>query len=455
MRRMAVLATLVAVLAVTGPVAAQQPTTTTVVPTTTTAPAEAPAAETTLAVGDEASYRAALTALSADVTGPHTIDLTADITVDDGTDPTYTGTQPLTIDGHDFTLDAAGTSRLLVMDSATDAALTLTAVRLVNGSGAGDGGAVQAVSASPVTIVGSELVANRAAGSGGALAAAARVDITGSIFSENQAATGDGGAVALAGGEVTTLDSTFAFNRAPAGDGGAIGPGATPSDVGIGRTTFVGNVARRGGAVYVVDQAGFVNSTIVDNSASVSGGGVEYAPRTEGAMWFVTITGNQAPTAANLVRGERGRLDVIFSIVAEAVGGPGCAGRPSAQGSHVDDGTCGSAPEGSPELGPLTDNGGPTLTRLPLPDSPVIDAVPADVAPQVLGDDCAQSALTDDVDQRGEPRLVDGDHETRISSFHGPRPVPADCDQGAVEAAFVPLPTEPTGPVAASPGFTG
>ena len=128
MRRMAVLATLVAIVAVTGPVGAQQPTTTavpttTVVPDTTlppstTLPAEAPVAETTLAVGDEASYRAALTALSADATGPHTIDLTADITVDDGTDPTYTGTQPLTIDGHGFTLDAAGTSRLLVMDSA-------------------------------------------------------------------------------------------------------------------------------------------------------------------------------------------------------------------------------------------------------------------------------------------------------------------------------------------------
>jgi hypothetical protein len=121
----------------------------------------------------------------------------------------------------------------------------------------------------------------------------------------------------------------------------------------------------------------------------------------------------------------------------------------------VDDGTCGASPAGSPELGPLTDNGGPTLTRLPLPGSPVIDAVPVDVAPQVLSDGCAQPALTGGVDQRGEPRLVDGDHETRISSFHGPRPVEADCDQGAVEASFVAVPGEPTGPVAAGPAFTG
>ena len=78
-----------------------------------------------------------------------------------------------------------------------------------------------------------------------------------------------------------------------------------------------------------------------------------------------------------------------------------------------------------------------------------------DIAPQVISDGCQRTGLTGDVDQRGEPRLVDGDHETRISSFHGPRPVEADCDQGAVEAAFVPVPEAPTGPVAASPGFTG
>ena len=75
-----------------------------------------------------------------------------------------------------------------------------------------------------------------------------------------------------------------------------------------------------------------------------------------------------------------------------------------------------------------------------------------------FGDDCGQSDFIEDVDQRGEPRpsrAMAEDARDPVSSFHGPRPVPADCDIGAVEAAFVPLPTEPTGPVAASPGFTG
>jgi predicted outer membrane repeat protein len=429
-------------------------------PVTTAPPEAAPAPETTVAVGDEAAYRAALVALSADGAGPHTIDLTADITVDDGTDPTYTGTEPLTVDGHGFTLDGADTSRLLVMDSPNDAALTLAAVRVVGGLGAGDGGAVQVLNASMATVTESTFEGNVASGSGGAIASAASVAIAGSTFSGNQATAGNGGAVGSTAGtpEVSALDSTFRDNRAPAGDGGAIGPMSTSNDDGIERSTFVGNQAQRGGAVYVVDRAGFVNDTIVDNTASASGGGVQFAPQVQGALWFVTVTGNQAPVGANIVGGGRAQLEIVFSIVAEAVGGPGCSGPVNAQRSHVDDAACGPSPSGSPVLGPLADNGGPTPTRLPLAGSPVIDAVDVDCCAPVLGDNCAITALTGDVDQRGEPRLQDGDGITRQPPNASGEPQPADCDQGAVEVAFDGVPTEPpgpTGPIAASPGFTG
>src|SRR5262245_51517673 len=45
---------------------------------------------TTVQVNDEASYRQALIDLSSDASGPHTIDVTADITLTNLGDPTYT-----------------------------------------------------------------------------------------------------------------------------------------------------------------------------------------------------------------------------------------------------------------------------------------------------------------------------------------------------------------------------
>ncbi len=72
------------------------------------------------------------------------------------------------------------------------------------------------------------------------------------------------------------------------------------------------------------------------------------------------------------------------------------------------DGSCGGGAVGDLLLGPLADNGGPTLTYLPLPGSPLVDAA---------GNGCPAS------DQRGAPRPIDGDDDTAVA-----------CDAGAVEA---------------------
>jgi len=77
-----------------------------------------------------------------------------------------------------------------------------------------------------------------------------------------------------------------------------------------------------------------------------------------------------------------------------------------------------------PTLGPLQDNGGCTLTRLPQSGSPVIDAIPP-----------ARCLVT--TDQRGQGRPADGGTGR------------AYCDVGAVEAQ--PGEVAPTGPPAATP----
>ena len=438
------------------------PSTTVVPPTTNPAPESPAASEATITVGDEAAYRAALASLSATPTGLHAIVLTADITVDDGTDPTYTGARDLVIDGRGFALDAGGTSRLLVMDSPTDASLTMTDVIVRNGSAAGDGGGVLVTNASTVEVVDTRFEGNEASGSGGALAVPEVASIVRSDFAANTASTGDGGALDAAspGGDFVIQESQFVDNSAPAGDGGAVsatGSGSPSNEGGVQRSTFVGNRARRGGALVLTSGGTVTNTTIVDNTATVSGGGIRAEGRNIAAGLYLTMTGNAAPQGANIDLPGR-ELYIFFSVIGDpGGGGENCAlvGPNQFNEVHVDDSSCrGPAAPGPAELGPLVDNGGRTLTREPLPGSPLIDAIDRGFGWPTMSGGCARYLQLDGFDQRGLERPKDGDGETRIDSYGGePYEVEADCDIGAVEArTFVP---PSSGPVPAAPPFTG
>ena len=116
----------------------------------------------------------------------------------------------------------------------------------------------------------------------------------------------------------------------------------------------------------------------------------------------------------------RGTLDLLNTIVAYSRGtGGSCfvtskddkgeAG--SIRTNHnnlIDDGACDPHLSGDPMLGPLADNGGPTMTHALLPGSPAIDAVPKD-------------GCTLAVDQRGLLRAF------AVTSYDTP------CDIGAFE----------------------
>ena len=154
----------------------------------------APVSATTVSVATEQEYRDALDDLSLDITvGPHVIDITADFTITLAGDPTYTGTQPLTINGYGHTIDGGGTHSALFHN--TGQALTINNLTLTNGksTGGNSGGAILSAQGS-VTVTGSTFTNNAAGGSGGAISTFGSVTATDSTFTDNTAAGSGRGA---------------------------------------------------------------------------------------------------------------------------------------------------------------------------------------------------------------------------------------------------------------------
>jgi len=228
---------------------------------------------------------------------------------------------------------------------------------------------------------------------------------------DNSAVAGDaadsgfGGGIAASDG--TIRYSTIAYNNAQNG-GGVWYHGAQASS---GSDLLLHNHATGdgGGMYFAADNTFVTNMTVSGNTAGGHGGGLylaapgSYGPSGFGAM---TIASNSAPTggAGGIWRapvGESGSDVVEGSIVSgNAHGDCGGAGPLASQGSNLDgDGTCGFTHAGDlsatdPMLGPVADNGGPTMTRSLGTGSPAIDAWPCS------GSDFLAPA----VDQRGAPR---------------------------------------------------
>ena len=222
--------------------------------------------------------------------------------------------------------------------------------------------------------------------------------------------------------------------------GGIVVQYESESELVVRRSTLSGNsTAQNGGAIFVggasVAPGGLISvtvdsSTLSGNSAALSGGaiyvdkGLRLGRRVR--VLRSTITGNVADSDAN-GSGDGGGIstptpvvDLEDSILAgNSDGGgeaPDCAGPVGSDGHNLvgTSAGCGIAlaagdVSGAPLLGPLADNGGPTLTQLPLTGSPAIDA--------------ADPKRCGAADQRGLARPVDGNGDTV-----------AACDIGAVEA---------------------
>ena len=199
------------------------------------------------------------------------------------------------------------------------------------------------------------------------------------------------------------IDSTISGNSATNGGGVSIGTGYSP-------------VLATGGSI------AFDNSTIDSNTASASGGGggiylsdyMSGSPSAENSATstiFSTIAaGNTAAGAGNDLAQASGSTSGGFNVSYSLIQQPGNAPLLSQQSviKGVD-----------PQLGPLTNNGGPTQTMLQTYTSPVIDQGKA------------SAGLTTDQRGPGFPRTVNNGK---------PEPPGGDgTDIGAVELAKIPI----------------
>ncbi len=278
--------------------------------------------------------------------------------------------------------------------------------QMVNNDGEGGGGVFNGgtVKAAGSTFTGNDAHSNPGGGIFNG-SSGQTVTFADARFSGNQAS--DGGAIYNAG-PMTATRATVADNHANNGTGGAI---FTDDSLILTRSTLNGNTATSdGGAIYndngLVD---LTNVTLSGNASGVGGGAII----STGAIASVslnnaTVTANTA-NADNLFPGNGGGLNrtngsftVKNSIVAgNTVGtggsGPDCTGTFASGGHNVvkDTSACGGfgvngdVTGQAAKLGPLANNGGPTLTRALLAGSPAIGLGGPDTAAR---------------DQRGAPR---------------------------------------------------
>ena len=197
----------------------------------------------------------------------------------------------------------------------------------------------------------------------------------------------NGGGIRVVGpGSLSVVLSTVVGNSAA-----NVGGGIAATDIGVDTvqvfvadSTISGNSAGRssGGGLFTLGDNLIVNSTISGNSANESAALVG-----DTQLIYTTIYGNIARTDAAFlgVQLDIGTLTSFASVIAGGVGaGPECITSTTNSGGWnlIDDDSCDlteatDLTSTDPLLGPLADNGGPTLTHLPQPGSPLVDHVPA------------------------------------------------------------------------------
>jgi hypothetical protein len=328
-------------------------------------------------------------------------------------------TSPLTITGlgaANLTITRDGAApNFRIFDIAVGAvpAVTITGVTITNGNnnGVGDGGGINSVGNAglTLTIEDSVISGNTASGAndGGGIAVATGTSLTvrRTVVSGNTAGDGGGGIYLFSTNPLILEDSTISGNTGGGTDcegGGLYHFGSSPMT--IRGTTISGNIAPgatgQGGGIFSTSGTApnpviiIENSTISGNTAGDDGGGIaRIAAPGSLTITHSTITGN---TASATAAGSGGGGIFLLGTFAGGtlrntiVSGNTNVNGPDILGPTVNANFCaigdatGWTPSGTSgnnlpfgtnlQLGPLQNNGGPTMTHEPGPNAPPVNA---------------------------------------------------------------------------------
>ena len=272
---------------------------------------------------------------------------------------------------------------------------------LFEGNSAGDdAGGLTLRTDTVVTITGATVINNVAADNSGGIYVlnGSSTSVTESSISGNTAADFGGGAWVTGGATATFERSTLANNEATSGGGG--GADVTAAGVEFINSTISGNTTGGvGGGLYleldpadpVMYSQSLMGTTLFNNNADGEGGGIYAgyysAPSISGSI----VSGNSSSVFAPDVYSQTTNVNPTFSLIGTNAGSLLVESPLDANGNIIGGSTGGVV---DAMLGPLQDNGGPTMTHLPLAGSPVIDA----------GD----PVVADGTDQIGNARVWDG-----------------------------------------------
>lgn len=366
------------------------------------------------------------------------IDISTDGELEIDKDLTISGTVPITISGNNATRVFNVTAGNIIFDSLTIANGNTQTTDCLGGAGRCGGGIMiqYNVNGIAVTVTNSALVNNTVASFGGGIfndrgAVAVNnsslsgnssdmhgggiytyqgiVIVDDSILSDNSS-NSFGGGINNDNGILTVKGSTISDNYSVSSLGGGI---YSSGSLTVANSTLSGNSANSIGGGILSSATGTAmvgNSTFSYNTAGTYGGGIYSANSL--TVTNSTFSGNLAGLDGGGIH-NNGTLHLFNTILANASSGSDCTSIVVLASDvnnliEVNSG-CGSpVSSADPNLGPLQNNGGHTLTHAPLPGSPAIDA----------GDNTECLAT----DQRGSVRYTDGDGDSI-----------ATCEIGAVE----------------------
>ena len=270
-------------------------------------------------------------------------------------------TTAITLEGAGHYVDGANTYRIFSVASTGN--FTVNQITVTDGMVSGNGGAI--ANDGNLTIQYSIISSSEAGGVngvGGGITNSGTLLVSNSTVSDNQGVQSGGGIHNI--GTLTVINSTISGNR-------------------LKSTGFAGH------AIYNDSSATIINSTIADNEGQV--GDAVYNNTAGNLVLQNAILANNT---SNDCVSYGGTVTAAYTLI-EDTGQPAC---------DLSDGVNGNIIGQAPNLGPLQDNGGSTLTYALLPGSPAINT-----GSSALAVDGSGAALAYDQRGLGYPRVFGSD----------------------------------------------